>query len=286
MYNKLNAAEERVIVNKGTEAPFSGEFYENNRVGKYYCKRCDAELFSTADQFESGCGWPSFDDEFSNSVKKVKDADGRRTEILCANCDGHLGHIFHGEGFTTKDARYCVNSISLKFIEFKKTSHDEIAYFAGGCFWGVEYFFKKSEGVKTVRSGYMGGDIANPTYEQICSKKTGHVETVEVVFDATKTSFENLCKLFFEIHDPSQKNGQGPDIGEQYLSMIFVVNDAQKSIAEKLITQLEANGLKVVTQIKKAGDGVEKFWPAELYHQNYYFRNGKQPYCHKYTKRF
>lgn len=116
---KLNEAEKRVILHKGTEAPFSGEFHENNRHGKYFCKQCGAELFSTENQFDSGCGWPSFDDEVPNSVKKSLDADGRRTEILCQKCDGHLGHIFHGEGFTAKNARYCVNSISLNFAEEK-----------------------------------------------------------------------------------------------------------------------------------------------------------------------
>ena len=117
---KLSEQEARVILHKGTEAPFSGEFFENNRAGKYLCKQCSAELFSSTDQFDSGCGWPSFDDEFPDSVKKVTDKDGRRTEILCKKCDGHLGHIFSGEGFTTKDARYCVNSISLDFIGVKK----------------------------------------------------------------------------------------------------------------------------------------------------------------------
>ncbi len=117
--NKLTPEEARVILHKGTEAPFSGEFYENNRRGKYLCKQCGTELFTTQDQFNSGCGWPSFDDEVSDSVKKVLDLDGRRTEILCKKCDGHLGHIFHGERLTSKDARYCVNSISLTFVEEK-----------------------------------------------------------------------------------------------------------------------------------------------------------------------
>lgn len=114
---KLTAAEERIIIHKGTEPPFSGELYENKRRGKYLCKHCGAELFSSEHKFESGCGWPSFDDEIPDSVEKVTDADGRRIEILCKKCGGHLGHIFHGEGFTKKDARYCVNSISLEFVE-------------------------------------------------------------------------------------------------------------------------------------------------------------------------
>lgn len=279
---KLSPEEQRIILHKGTEAPFSGEFYENNRVGKYCCKQCGAELFSTQNQFDSGCGWPSFDDEFPNSVKKVLDADGRRTEILCQKCDGHLGHIFHGEGFTTKDARYCVNSISLDFVVEELTENFEKAYFAAGCFWGVEYYFSRAEGVKSARSGYMGGAKENPTYEEVCGKKTGHLETVEVIFDKTKTDFETLAKLFFEIHDPEQSNGQGPDIGPQYLSAIFYASENQKNVTEKLIEILTAKGLQIATKLLPAAT----FWPAELYHQNYYTHNGKQPYCHRRVKRF
>lgn len=279
---KLTPFEEQVIVHKATEAPFSGEFYENNRSGKYFCKRCQAELFSTKDQFDSGCGWPSFDAEINNSVKKVLDADGRRMEILCQNCDGHLGHIFHGEGFTTKDTRYCVNSVSLDFVEDKMQQNYEKAYFAAGCFWGVEYFFSRANGVKSAISGYMGGHKENPTYEEVCAKKTGHIETVEVVFDKNETNFENLAKLFFEIHDPQQENGQGPDLGEQYISAIFCANIEQEKIAKNLIAILEKNGLKIATKLLP----IAKFWNAELYHQNYYSKNGKMPYCHKRVKRF
>ena len=279
---KLTENEARVILHKGTEAPFSGEFYKNNVKGKYYCKHCGAELFSTENQFDSSCGWPSFDDEFPNSVKKVLDRDGQRIEILCQKCDGHLGHIFHGEGFTTKDARYCVNSISLDFVAEKNGKNFETAYFAAGCFWGVEYFLKQNEGVKSVRCGYMGGKVENPTYEQVCGKKTGHLETVEVIFDKNQTDFETLARVFFEIHDPTQTNGQGSDLGPQYLSAIFYTSEQQKNIAEKLIEILTQKGLNISTKLIAA----PQFWPAELYHQNYYFHNGKQPYCHRKIKRF
>lgn len=114
-FKKLTAEEERIIIHKGTETPFSGEYTENKEQGVYYCKQCESELFHSEDKFDSQCGWPSFDDEICNSVKKVADLDGRRTEILCRNCDGHLGHIFEGEAFTEKNLRYCVNSISLSF---------------------------------------------------------------------------------------------------------------------------------------------------------------------------
>ena len=128
----------------------------------------------------------------------------------------------------------------------------------------------------------MGGQKDNPNYNQVITGKTGHVETVKVEFDPNETSFEELAKLFFEIHDPTQTDGQGPDIGEQYLSVIFYENDEQKQISEKLVNILQNKGYKVMTRLEKA----DKFWDAEGYHQDYYAQNGKQPYCHFYTKRF
>ena len=156
------------------------------------------------------------------------------------------------------------------------------AYFAGGCFWGVEHLMKKIPGVLDVFSGYMGGHIDNPSYEQVCTKLTGHVETVEVVYDEKKADFTTLAKAFFEIHDPSQEGGQGPDIGPQYISAIFYNNESEKECAEHLIKLLESSGLNIVTELIP----VKTFWKAEEYHQSYYTKTGKTPYCHTYKKRF
>lgn len=280
-YNKLTSEEERVIVHKGTEAPYTGEYIKNKRKGVYVCKRCNAPLYKSSDKFDSHCGWPSFDDEIEGAVTRVPDADGMRTEIICSNCKAHLGHVFLNEGFTAKNTRHCVNSISLKFIADENKMIRK-AYFASGCFWGTEYYFMKANGVSHTAVGFMGGHVENPSYEQVCQKNTGHLETTEVEYDTTKTSYEELIKLFFETHDFTQTNGQGPDIGPQYLSCIFYTNNEEKEIAEKYIKILEGKGYKVATMLKPA----TIFWKAEDYHQQYYEHKGTKPYCHVYKQIF
>ncbi len=281
-YKKLTTEEEQVIIHKGTEKPFSGKYNNHRAKGMYVCKRCNAPLYRSNDKFDSQCGWPSFDDEIEGAVKRLPDADGRRTEIICNNCDAHLGHVFLGEGFTGKNVRHCVNSISLNFIPLEQEVKTKKAYFAGGCFWGVEYYFQKEKGVLSTSVGYMGGHKENPTYQEVCNGTTGHAETLEIVFDPSQTNFEKLTRLFFEIHDPTKINRQGPDIGEQYRSAIFYIDNEQKQIAEKLIKILEKKGYKIATEITKA----DKYWEAENYHQDYYQNNGKLPYCHAYKRRF
>lgn len=353
----LTPEERRVIVDKGTEAPFSGQYYKHRGTGTYRCRQCGAPLYRSQDKFDAGCGWPSFDDEIPGAVKRTTDADGRRTEITCARCGGHLGHVFTGEGFTPKNTRHCVNSVSLVFepegqvpaeagttakpavpepekqtvqqsgnqtmpqsgeqpgtqavpqpgnpeaaaegtatpeaaartgtaegmeASGQPVEQTETAIFAGGCFWGVEYMLSKLPGVLKVESGYIGGTTENPTYEEVCRHRTGHAEAVRVLFDPAKVSYETLARLFFEIHDPTQENGQGPDLGDQYRSEIFYTSPAQQATAERLIAELRRKGYDVVTGVTPAG----RFWPAEDYHQRYYERKGTRPYCHAYTKRF
>jgi peptide methionine sulfoxide reductase msrA/msrB len=162
------------------------------------------------------------------------------------------------------------------------SKHYETAIFAGGCFWGVQYYFEKAKGVINTEVGYIGGHVDNPTYQQVCSHTTGHYEAIRVTYDPKVTNYEAMAKLFFNIHDPSQTDGQGPDIGEQYLSVVFYMNDAQKQIATKLIGQLTAKGMKVATQLKQA----TTFWVAEGYHQHHYDHEGTTPYCHHFQDKF
>lgn len=280
-YNKLTPDEENVILYKATERPFTGKYLNNKENGIYTCKRCDAELYRSSDKFESECGWPSFDDEIDGAVRQIPDADGRRVEIVCAACGAHLGHVFKGEGFTAKNTRHCVNSISMNFVP-EKTKTTEVAYFASGCFWGTEYHFMKAPGVSATTVGYMGGHTTNPTYKEVCTGTTGHAETTEVIFDSSKTSYENLVKLFFETHDFTQVGGQGPDIGDQYRSVIFYTSPEQKAVSEKYLKILTEKGYKVATKLQPA----DEFWKAEDYHQEYYDKKNGTPYCHIYKKIF
>lgn len=281
---KLNEKEKYVIVNKGTERAFTGKYWNHFQKGTYHCKACGAKLYNSSSKFESHCGWPSFDDEVKGAVKRIPDADGRRTEIVCAQCGGHLGHVFLGEGFTAKNTRHCVNSVSLQFKPEKSVNNSEFktAIFASGCFWGTEYFLQKQKGVIETTVGYTGGTLNNPSYRQVSSKTTGHYEAVKVVYDPQQVSYEQLVRLFFETHDPEQKNGQGPDIGPQYRSAIFVQDENERKIANRLIHVLESKGYDIATKVIDA----TRFWKAEAYHQDYYKNNEKKPYCHGYKKKF
>jgi len=271
-----------IVRDKSTEYPFTGEYTDFGQPGTYLCRQCGLALFRSKTKFHSGCGWPSFDEEIENAVIQKTDADGRRTEILCARCDAHLGHVFQGEGFTVKNTRHCVNSLSLDYVPDLQVLDTEEAIFAAGCFWGVEFYLKKCPGVLKTEVGYTGGSKLEPTYEEICSGNTGHYEAIRVLYDPKIITFTELTKYFFEIHDPSQEDGQGPDIGHQYLSVIFYYTDEQKKCAEQLIVSLEQNGFAVATKVLP----VSVFWRAETYHQDYYQKNGKKPYCHYYVKRF
>jgi peptide methionine sulfoxide reductase msrA/msrB len=284
----LTPEESRVLIHKGTERPFAGRFVDHHEEGTYLCRQCGAPLFPSSAKFDSRSGWPSFDEALPGAVREIPDADGTRTEIVCAQCGGHLGHVFRGEGFTPKQTRHCVNSLSMDFdpgtpLNTEPASPGKAeAYFAGGCFWGVEHLLQEVPGVISVESGYMGGKVDRPTYRQVLTGETGHAEAVKVVYDPTRVTYGALAKRFFEIHDPTQVNRQGPDIGHQYRSVVFVSNDDERRKIRELIDRLRGKGLGVATTVEQAGT----FWPAEDYHQDYYVKTGKEPYCHAPVDRF
>ncbi|MEE2779642.1 MAG: bifunctional methionine sulfoxide reductase B/A protein [Myxococcota bacterium] len=274
-WKTLSTAERHIVESCGTEPPGTGKWLKHESKGTYTCTRCGAPLFSSETKFDSRSGWPSFDDGLTGAVRELP--DGMRVEIRCARCDGHLGHVFRGEGFTSRDTRHCVNSLSMDF----HGGPLEEAFFAGGCFWGVELLLESVPGVLNVQSGYMGGTTKNPSYRQVIVGLGGHAEAVRVTFDPAVVSYQTLAQRFFEIHDPTQVDRQGPDVGAQYRSAIFVTGAAQDKVAKGLIKILERDGLKVATRVHPAG----VFWPAEDYHQDYYVRTGKEPYCHSRNPR-
>jgi peptide methionine sulfoxide reductase msrA/msrB len=281
-FHPLSSEEEEIIHNKKTEKPGSGLFYRWKQKGIFLCKRCDAPLYLSEYKLDSDCGWPSFDEEIHGAILKTRDSDGSRIEICCSRCQAHLGHFFVEEQLTSKNVRHCVNSSSLSFLPSRTEEGFDIAFFAGGCFWGVEYVFQKEKGVLQTSVGYMGGEVVDPTYEEVSAGNTGQRETVKVVFDSNVITFESLVKIFFEIHDSTQKTGQGPDLGSQYMSTIFFLTEEQRKIAQRCINYLQKKGMDVVTQILPASH----FYPAEKYHQKYYQKTGELPYCYVRTKRF
>ena len=276
-YNQLTEIERYVIEQKGTERPFTGEYYDFFEEGIYVCKRCGAELYSSSDKFHSRCGWPSFDDEIKGAVKRLTDADGIRTEIRCAACDAHLGHVFKGEGFTAKDTRHCVNSVSLKFIpKQNKNKNMKEIYFAGGCFWGTEHYFKQLRGVVETQVGYANGNTDNPTYKEVCNNNTGFAETVRVVYDPEVLTLEFLTEMYFKSIDPTSLNKQGNDIGTQYRTGIYFKDANDKTELLKVYNRVQQEvGSQLAVELKP----LENFYNAEEYHQDYLDKN-PNGYCH------
>lgn len=265
-YHRLNPQEERVMLHGATEPPGSGEYCAKTIEGIYLCRRCDNPLYMTSDQFHSHCGWPSFDEPLPGGVEEQLDRDGRRIEVLCQSCGAHLGHLFHGEGLTSKDARYCINSLALRRIDASAPDGHVRAIFAAGCFWGVQHGFASRVGVTRTRVGYIGGVMADPTYEEVCQGDTGHAEAVELFYDPKQTSYDALLTYFFKMHDPTTYHRQGPDIGSQYRSACFYLTPSQRDLAMTAIASLRMQGRDIVTEVVPA----RTFYVAEPYHQDYY----------------
>lgn len=263
-----------VITQKATEPPQPGNYLNTVKNGTFLCKRCGWALFRAHAQFSSSCGWPSFDEALKAKILCQIDADKKRTEILCARCDAHLGHVFYGEGLSPKNCRYCVNSLALDWVNHQEIDDSEEIILAAGCFWAPAYHFENLSGVLEAETGYCGGEMLYPSYSDVSTGKTGHFEAVRVIFDPKTIDLAMILKRFFEIHDPSQSMRQGPDIGPQYGSAIFYYAKIQFDVIMAKIDELKRLNINVATKILKANP----FWRAEAIHQNYYHKLGKKPH--------
>jgi peptide methionine sulfoxide reductase msrA/msrB len=265
-----------------TERAFTGTMWNSETKGTYYCAACGLKLFRSDQKFTSSCGWPSFFEQENKSSITFKDDNSygmRRIEALCGRCNSHLGHLFD-DGPEPTGKRYCMNAISLDFVPEVTESKGNLQtiVLGGGCYWCVEAVYENLEGVEKVVSGFAGGTVANPSYEEVCTGRTGAAEVVQITYDKTKTNLDEIFQVFFTVHDPTTLNRQGGDVGTQYRSVIFYATEEQKKAAESIIAELNnANvyGSKIVTTLEP----FKAFYKAKDYHQNYYENNKDQPYC-------
>jgi peptide methionine sulfoxide reductase msrA/msrB len=268
----------------GTERPFTGKYNDFWDKGVYVCAGCGTPLFRSDVKYEHGTGWPSFTapvDEKNIDYREDHSLLVKRIEVRCAVCGAHLGHVFD-DGPEPTFLHYCINSAALEFkpeatagdpAPREAAARTETATFAAGCFWGVEYKMGRLPGVMSTIVGYTGGSTVAPTYEDVCTGKTGHAEAVQVTFDPAKLSYADLVRHFFAIHDPTQVNKQGPDYGTQYRSAIFYHDETQKETARKIMAELASSGKfkqPLATELVPA----KAFYKAEEYHQKYFDKHG------------
>ncbi len=296
----LTPEQYKVMRENGTEMPFKNAYWDNQRHGIYVDAISGEPLFSSNNKFHSDSGWPSFTRPIDkNSVVEKPDTSYgmHRTEVRSRLSNSHLGHIFN-DGPKPSGLRYCVNSASLRFIPvedmekegygkylylFNKDANSRpkpaLAAFGAGCFWGTEAVFRQVKGVVNTTAGFMGGKSKNPTYEDVCTDKTGHAEVVLVEYDPAQVSYEKLLSVFWGMHNPTTLNRQGPDAGSQYRSVIFCYTPEQEKAARRSEKELERSGKfknPIVTEILPA----KEFYKAEEYHQRYYEKKGiKEPVC-------
>lgn len=281
----------------GTEPPFKNAYWNHKEDGIYVDVVSGEALFSSLDKYDSGTGWPSFTKPIEKKNLKTKaefKIGYERTEVLSSGAGSHLGHVFDDGPKDTGGLRYCINSASLKFIplaemqkggygaylfSFAKKKSWETATFAGGCFWGVEELFRQQPGVIETQVGYTGGDLKNATYNIVKLGRSGHAESVQILFDPKKTSYEKLLLYFFKIHDPTTLNKQGNDVGTQYRSAVFYSTPEQKKTYEKVKARIEKSGAwkkPIVTKLEP----LTEFWRAEDYHQKYLLQKPDGYTCH------
>lgn len=298
---KLTPLQYHVTQEEGTEPPFVNEYWNNKEEGIYVDVVTGEPLFSSLDKFDSGTGWPSFTkplDEANIMSHEDKKLLTTRTEVRSKEGDSHLGHVFE-DGPGPGGLRYCINSASLRFIPVDQLEREgygqyvslfqknkskgkdkyDKATLAGGCFWGVEDIIRQLDGVIDTTVGYTGGLFPDPAYEEVSTGETGHAEAVEIIFDPSRISYEEILKYFFRLHDPTTLNRQINDIGTQYRSAIFYHGEEQKKAALKVKEEIAKSGKwkkPIVTEIVPA----KEFYAAEDYHQDYLQKNPDGYHCH------
>ena len=299
---KLSSEQFAVTQQCGTEPAFHNAYWNNQKPGIYVDVVSGEPLFSSLDKFDSGSGWPSFTRPLKETEITEKKDTGFgmvRTEVRSKVADSHLGHLFDDGPADKGGLRYCINSASLKFIPVEemdqagygrylepfvkvgliKAPVHETAILAGGCFWGMEEIIRKIPGVTKTTVGYSGGTTTNPTYEEVSTGGTGHAESIQVEFDSTRLSYEELLNYFFRMHDPTTLNRQHNDIGTQYRSAIFYTSESQKKTAQAVKVRWDKSGKftrPITTEITAAG----KFYSAEEYHQKYLVKHPGGYTCH------
>ncbi len=280
----LSPEQYEVMRKCGTERPFTGKYNDFWEKGVFACAACGTPLFLSDTKYEHGTGWPSFTTPVEEKALEYRDDYSllaKRIEVRCAACGAHLGHVFD-DGPAPTFLHYCINSAALDFVPEgparaavpeTAAAATETATFAAGCFWGVEHKLGKITGVLATVVGYTGGKTVNPTYEEVCSDRTGHAEAVQVTFDPKRVSYADLVRRFFEIHDPTQVDRQGPDQGTQYRSAVFTHGEAQREAARKVMDEVERSGKfkkRLATELVPAS----AFYKAEEYHQKYFEKHG------------